>query len=118
MEALADRPNTKSRATLCRLWNGELLTTQGIPDPERIVKGKVRFELRCDSTFDMADATEGSWEKVSGTWRFTPDSLLILNVPHEGELTRFKVLSWDSRSLSTLILEAADEEVIVSYSAE
>lgn len=66
----------------------------------------------------MNDKTEGSLESVSGTWTFTQDSLLILNIPNEGELTRFKVLGWDAERLTTFILEAPEEEVVVTYSAE
>ncbi len=108
----------KAQASLCHTWNGELLTSHGKPDPTRDVKGKVRFELRCDSTFDLTDATEGAPEKVAGNWMFTKDSLLILNVPREGELTRFKVLAWDDRGLKTFALEAPEEDVFVTYSAE
>jgi len=113
-----DSTPVQTASTLCRIWNGEQLTSHGKPDPSREVKGKVRFELRCDSSFNMSDATEGTLETVSGTWTFTKDSLLILNIPDEGELTRFKVLAWDTDQLRTFILEAPEEEVIVTYSAE
>ncbi|MCB9184132.1 MAG: hypothetical protein H6591_09455 [Flavobacteriales bacterium] len=116
-ESTTIRTHSGNAYSLCRAWKGEMLTTHGKPDPSRDVKGKVMLELRCDSSFHLSDATEGTTETVAGRWAFTPDSLLILHIPDEGELTRFKVLDWDSTRLSTFVLEAPEEEVIVVYSA-
>lgn len=104
--------------SLCHTWNGENLTSNGKVDPERDIKGKVRLELKCDSTFHMSDSTEGALETVTGTWGFTSDSVLVLSIPNEGELTRFKVRAWDDHSLTTYLMEIPEEDVIVTYSAE
>lgn len=106
------------RHALCKVWKSSLLTVDGKTDPERNIKGKVRFELRSDSTFNLQDATEGTLEKVDGTWDLTADSLIILSVPMDGELTRFKVREISNNSLVTQILEDTEHEDLVTFIAE